>query len=182
MVLGPSEVRQQVQRFVDELSRYIHVERAVLFGSYAYGAPHEDSDIDLAVVSPDFARLSRLERLEFLESVFKVRSTVILSERSERRISLFGANGEILRRFAPQNDITSEFEDTLLEEIAWDAQTHQIEPVGFTDEELESANITSVLSEIRDRGVIVPVSPRPTESLVLRDDRPKYTAWTTRDE
>jgi len=134
MVLEPFEVRQQVQRFVDELSRYVHVERAVLFGSYAYGTPHEDSDIDLAVVSPDFAKLSRLERLEFLE------------------------------------------------EIAWDAQTHRIEPVGFTNEELESAGIASVVSEIRDRGVIVPLSTKLTEPLVLRDNRSKYTAWTTHNE
>jgi len=127
-------VKQQVQRFVDELSRYIHVERAVLFGSYAYGAPHEGSDIDLALVSPDFAKLSRLERLEFLE------------------------------------------------EIAWDARTHRIEPVGFTNEELESASLTSVLSEIVDRGMTIPLSTTSAEPLVLRDGRPKYTAWTTHNE
>ena len=133
MVLNPSEVRQQVQRFVDELSRHIRVERAMLFGSYAYGTPHEGSDIDLAIVSPDFTKMARLERLQFLE------------------------------------------------EIAWKAQTHQIEPVGFTSEELESASITSVLSEIRDQGVIVSLDTAIHEPLAVREEGPTYTAADTTD-
>src|SRR3989304_3864733 len=131
MVLTADQVNNQIRRLVEALRQHMRVERAILFGSYAYGIPHEGSDIDLAVVSPDFAKLSRLERLEFLE------------------------------------------------EIAWDAQTHHIEPVGFTSEELESASITSVLSEIRDRGVIIPVSTGPIGPLVLRDNRPQNNAWTT---
>ncbi len=36
-----------------ELLRPLGVEKVVLFGSYAYGKPHEDSDIDLYVVTSD---------------------------------------------------------------------------------------------------------------------------------
>ena len=43
--------------------------QVVLFGSYAYGQPHEWSDIDIAVVSPSFAALGRIARLEWLERV-----------------------------------------------------------------------------------------------------------------
>ena len=38
----------------------INVERAYLYGSYANGTPHKDSDIDIVVVSPQF-RKSRFE-------------------------------------------------------------------------------------------------------------------------
>ena len=34
------------------IGREFHPERIVLFGSYAYGTPKEDSDVDLLVVMP----------------------------------------------------------------------------------------------------------------------------------
>jgi len=126
MVLTADQVRTQILRFVEALQQRVRVERAVLFGSYAYGKPHEGSDIDLAVVSPDFAAMNRLERLVFLER------------------------------------------------IAWDADAHHIEPVGFTAEELQNASRTSVLSEIRDRGVAISLADVPIEPLVAREDRANY--------
>ena len=48
------DVEGVVGRFVDELRKLIRVERVILFGSYASGRPRPWSDIDLAVVSPDF--------------------------------------------------------------------------------------------------------------------------------
>jgi predicted nucleotidyltransferase len=41
-------------QFVDELEKKITVEKVILFGSYARNAPHDFSDIDILVVSPDF--------------------------------------------------------------------------------------------------------------------------------
>ena len=48
------DVEHIVERFVAELRKSIRVERVILFGSYARGNPRPWSDIDLAVVSPDF--------------------------------------------------------------------------------------------------------------------------------
>ena len=48
----------------------------------------------------------------------RVRFRVILSERSERRISCFGTPGEILRRAAPQNDTDSHSSKVMLDGIA----------------------------------------------------------------
>ena len=36
----------------DEIARRFQPERIILFGSYAYGTPTEDSDVDLLVVMP----------------------------------------------------------------------------------------------------------------------------------
>ena len=42
----------QIQRVTDEIARQFQPERIILFGSYAYGTPTEDSDVDLLVVMP----------------------------------------------------------------------------------------------------------------------------------
>ena len=47
-MITPSQIRQ----VSDEIARRFRPERIVLFGSYAYGTPTEDSDVDLLVVLP----------------------------------------------------------------------------------------------------------------------------------
>lgn len=41
---------QRIKQYVDELVREFSPERVVMFGSYASGKPHTDSDVDLLVV------------------------------------------------------------------------------------------------------------------------------------
>lgn len=51
------EVRGIIRQFVNTLeSRGIHVEKAVLYGSYSTGMNTPDSDLDVAVISPDFGK------------------------------------------------------------------------------------------------------------------------------
>lgn len=57
---------EQLQRFIEHLGQFIEVQRALLFGSYAYGEPGEWSDIDLVIISPDFDGQDMLDRLRFL--------------------------------------------------------------------------------------------------------------------
>jgi predicted nucleotidyltransferase len=42
--------RQAIQATCDDIAREFNAQRIVLFGSYAYGTPTEDSDADLLVV------------------------------------------------------------------------------------------------------------------------------------
>jgi predicted nucleotidyltransferase len=42
--------RQSIKAFVRQVAAQFHPERVVLFGSYAYGNPTPDSDVDLLVV------------------------------------------------------------------------------------------------------------------------------------
>lgn len=44
--------QKQIARFGKRLASLFHPERIVLFGSYAYGSPGPDSDVDLLVVMP----------------------------------------------------------------------------------------------------------------------------------
>ena len=44
--------RQEIRRVCTQIARLFKPERIVLFGSYAYGRPTADSDVDLLVVMP----------------------------------------------------------------------------------------------------------------------------------
>jgi len=50
----------------------VRVEKIILFGSRAAGACHEDSDIDVAVVSPDFGK----DRFEEGVRLFQIASKI----------------------------------------------------------------------------------------------------------
>jgi predicted nucleotidyltransferase len=50
----PEEVRDIIARYVAALRKRIRVHKVILFGSYAHGNPRRESDIDLAMTSPDF--------------------------------------------------------------------------------------------------------------------------------
>ncbi len=61
------QLAEIIRRFRAELEKMgIRCEQVLLFGSYATGTAHEGSDIDLLVVSSDWARYSERERLEML--------------------------------------------------------------------------------------------------------------------
>lgn len=51
------EIKDIIGRFVEAVSsRGIHVEKAILYGSYATGREDKDSDLDVAVISCDFGK------------------------------------------------------------------------------------------------------------------------------
>jgi predicted nucleotidyltransferase len=41
-----------IRRFARQIAERFQPEKIILFGSYAYGTPHEESDVDLLVVMP----------------------------------------------------------------------------------------------------------------------------------
>ena len=48
--------RQRIKRFAGEIARRFKPRKIILFGSYAYGRPTEDSDVDLLVIMPGKGR------------------------------------------------------------------------------------------------------------------------------
>jgi predicted nucleotidyltransferase len=55
--MAERQVEVSIKKYLDFLkSRNIRVKRAILYGSLAAGAGDEDSDIDLAIISPDLGR------------------------------------------------------------------------------------------------------------------------------
>jgi predicted nucleotidyltransferase len=66
MVASATEVADSVAEFVRLLEEGIRVEAIVLYGSYANGQPHEWSDFDVAVISPDFESVPMWRRQEII--------------------------------------------------------------------------------------------------------------------
>ncbi|MBI2908475.1 MAG: nucleotidyltransferase domain-containing protein [Chloroflexi bacterium] len=60
------EIDQAISDFIQRLQKGICVEAIVLFGSYAKGTPHEWSDVDVAVISPDFEGMPISRRQEII--------------------------------------------------------------------------------------------------------------------
>lgn|SRR3989338_2407034 len=61
------EVKETIEKYRQQLANLgIRPEKIYLYGSYATGKAQEGSDIDLIVVSRDFASLDLRERLEIL--------------------------------------------------------------------------------------------------------------------
>lgn len=58
-----------VRRAIERLQQKIQVHQAILFGSHALGEADTWSDVDLAVVSPDFSRLSHRKVMDLLVEV-----------------------------------------------------------------------------------------------------------------
>ena len=51
--------RRQIRKFCDAIAREFRPQKIVLFGSYAYGKPTENSDVDLLVIMPFDRRRGR---------------------------------------------------------------------------------------------------------------------------
>lgn len=58
-----------VGRAIEYLLERVKINQAILFGSRAKGEAGEWSDVDLAVISPDFARMSHRKVMDLLVEV-----------------------------------------------------------------------------------------------------------------
>lgn len=47
------EILNSINNYIKEVSKYYNIDTVILFGSYAKGNEHEDSDIDIAIISSD---------------------------------------------------------------------------------------------------------------------------------
>lgn len=64
--IGLKKIKRIIKVYLKNLSQNIKVKGVFLFGSYATGKVHKDSDIDLIVVSHDFKKLPFMKRLILL--------------------------------------------------------------------------------------------------------------------
>jgi predicted nucleotidyltransferase len=44
--------KKDIEKITQQIVDYFHLDRVILFGSYAYGNPRADSDVDLLVLLP----------------------------------------------------------------------------------------------------------------------------------
>ena len=72
--MGQDTILRTIRQFKNVLeSINIQVDQLILYGSHAVGTAHEDSDIDLVVISSSFSEMSYWERIDILtEAIYKV--------------------------------------------------------------------------------------------------------------
>jgi predicted nucleotidyltransferase len=82
--------QQKIEALINRIVKLYKPEKVVLFGSYAYGKPSFDSDVDLLVVL-DFAGKNALKSAEILNTTnpdFPVDLIVRTPEQVQERIEL----------------------------------------------------------------------------------------------
>ena len=63
------ELKDILDRTLQEARKYFRIEAAYLFGSYAEGNPHKWSDIDIALFSPDAEEIHLEDKIKQLAAV-----------------------------------------------------------------------------------------------------------------
>ncbi len=101
--------KEAVLRIISDFGKALEAQKIkpqkiVLFGSYSTGTQHEGSDIDLVVISDDFAGKDYWERIDILSTaIFTVFAPIEATamtpqewESGESRIVDFARNGEVV--------------------------------------------------------------------------------------
>jgi predicted nucleotidyltransferase len=52
-----------IRRFARQIAERFHPDKIILFGSYAYGTPHNESDVDLLVIMPAYDVVAQAIRI-----------------------------------------------------------------------------------------------------------------------
>src|SRR5436190_21873305 len=60
---SPNIPLSAIKRFARRIAEKFHPDKIILFGSYAYGTPHEASDVDLLVIMPCRSALAQAARI-----------------------------------------------------------------------------------------------------------------------
>ncbi|OGF42259.1 hypothetical protein A2555_03285 [Candidatus Falkowbacteria bacterium RIFOXYD2_FULL_39_16] len=55
-----------INDYIERLEKKIKIKGVLLFGSFAYGHPTKHSDVDLAIISPDFQKKDFWNRVDWL--------------------------------------------------------------------------------------------------------------------
>jgi predicted nucleotidyltransferase len=101
--------KEAVLRIVSDFAKALEAEKIrpqkiILFGSYSTGTQHEGSDIDLVVISEDFAGKDYWERIDILATalvkVFEPIEAIAMTpqewESGESRIVDYARDGEVV--------------------------------------------------------------------------------------
>ena len=86
--LPPKVPMSAIRRFARQIAEKFDPEKIILFGSFAYGDPHRDSDVDLLVVMPAYDEINQSIRIILaFDPVFPLDLIVRTPERLRRRLA-----------------------------------------------------------------------------------------------
>jgi uncharacterized protein len=87
---------QRIREVCGQIVEQFHPERVILFGSYAYGRPGPDSDVDLLVVLP-FEGKGFRKSLEILDRISPGFSLDLLARRPEDTARRYAEGDPLIR-------------------------------------------------------------------------------------
>ena len=90
-----------IKEYIKDLKPYLKIKKVILFGSWAKGRAHPESDIDFIVISPDFKKIKFMERLVFLS---KMRKEKFMSP----PLDIFGYTPEEFEKLAKESQVIAE--------------------------------------------------------------------------
>jgi predicted nucleotidyltransferase len=86
--LPPDIPMSAIRRFARQIAEKFDPEQIILFGSFASGTPHRDSDVDLLVVMPAYDEINQSIRIILaFEPVFPLDLIVRTPKRLRRRLA-----------------------------------------------------------------------------------------------
>jgi predicted nucleotidyltransferase len=86
---SPNIPMSAIRRFARQVAKRFQPERILLFGSYAYGRPHEWSDVDILVVMPTRNELDQALRIwNAIDPPFSVDIVVRTPRNLSRRLQI----------------------------------------------------------------------------------------------
>jgi predicted nucleotidyltransferase len=95
----PAAIQSELDILTEIIAATVPVEQIYLFGSYAYGTPHQDSDLDLYVVLKDSAEIRELDAVvKIFHAIGKVKKKPvdIIANKKSRYLKL--ASGPTMER------------------------------------------------------------------------------------
>lgn len=89
--MNKEPVEQKLKAITEKIVKEYQPEKIILFGSWAWGKPHEDSDFDLFIIKDtDMPSLKRIETLDriFSRREFPMDFLVYTPEQVERNLRM----------------------------------------------------------------------------------------------
>ena len=84
-------VQQKIKEITDKIVQTYHPEKIILFGSWAWGKPHEDSDFDFFIIkdtdTPSLKRIEEVDRI-FSRREFPMDFLVYTPDQVENRLKI----------------------------------------------------------------------------------------------
>ena len=72
-----SDIKKKARKFIEEVKKHrIRITKAYLYGSHAKQNPRKDSDIDIALISPDFSGNRYFDSLKIIPLRRKIDSRI----------------------------------------------------------------------------------------------------------
>ena len=86
-------IQDELQMLIDIITGIVPVEQIFLFGSYATGIPHADSDLDIFVVIKEDVDIREIDAMKLINKAIRDKKTmpvdVIVSKKSKSSSSFF---------------------------------------------------------------------------------------------